>query len=138
MELAAGELPDRVCGSGALRRRAWVLLGIGVVLLCIRTWVAVGGPLPIHDAALSAAVRQAKLAGWIADVTAAGFSREFLAAALLFEWAPALLFGAGLWLWARSGGRERGWLRRIVLAPAWAPCLLLFAVAGAINLFCFS
>ncbi|HTE20144.1 MAG TPA: hypothetical protein VK689_17405, partial [Armatimonadota bacterium] len=123
-------------GPGAMT--AARLMAVSVLLLALRTAIALGWRLPLGSPGNPLAVRSTKLCGWlfIGEVPHGWYLRWY-PVALLWEYLPALLFGAGLWFWLRSCPPTPRWPRIPPAARPWLGALALLLIAGTLSLACF-
>lgn len=125
-------------GPTHLRRRAAWLFGLCFLVLLARTWIMLGHSIPIGPLGDAVVLRENKLNGWLHAGRILGWwTWHFLAAAVLWEWVPALLFAGGLWCWLRSGARLSFWPRIGTFRPAAIAFALLLAITAGISWFCF-
>jgi 4-amino-4-deoxy-L-arabinose transferase-like glycosyltransferase len=125
-----------VLSSGRRRNAAIagaLALSAACALLAARAWITAAHPVPAWGAAGDPGTLLAlKLDGWITGLL------RFPAAALLWEWLPAILFGVGLWLLLGNGARRLKLPRLLpAVIVAGASALVLaagsFAALGCFN-----
>jgi dolichyl-phosphate-mannose-protein mannosyltransferase len=136
-----GTLVKHLLGRGV--HPASLLIGLSIIMLAVRDWIALDHRLPLGAAGDMYVVRANKLSGWVLMGSFLGqWSWSWFWVGVFWEWLPALLFGAGLWLWIRSAHRlPEGRLRLLAALPhgvqPWAGFFWLLGVASVISLFCF-